>query len=153
MISGISEILISSERSEMQKRPFNKNQVQVLRKMLAENPRDFALLNTGIDTSLRSIDLLNLKVQDIRTAWGEIREQIEVKQMKTGNRVQCLLSQNSQEALERWIKVSNKEDSDYIFTPMRGSNKPMTTVNYSKLVGKWCERCGWDSKYFGTHSI
>ena len=41
----------------MQKRPFNKNQVQVLRKMLAENPRDFALLNTGIDTSLRSKDL------------------------------------------------------------------------------------------------
>ena len=71
----------------MQKRPFNKNQVQVLRKMLAENPRDFALLNTGIDTSLRSIDLLHLKVQDIRTAWGEIREQIEVKQKKTGNRV------------------------------------------------------------------
>ena len=97
MISGISEILISSERSEMQKRPFNKNQVQVLRKMLAENPRDFALLNTGIDTSLRSIDLLNLKVQDIRTAWGEIREQIEVKQKKTGNRVQCLLSQNFNE--------------------------------------------------------
>ena len=54
----------------MQKRPFNKNQVQVLRKMLAENPRDFALLNTGIDTSLRSIDLLHLKVQDIRTVWG-----------------------------------------------------------------------------------
>ena len=36
---------------------------------------------------------------------------------------------------------------------MRGSNKPLTTVNYRKLVGKWCERCGWDSKYFGTHSI
>ena len=137
----------------MQKRPFNKNQVQVLRKMLAENPRDFALLNTGIDTSLRSIDLLHLKVQDIRTAWGEIREQIEVKQKKTGNRVQCLLSQNSQEALERWIQVSNKEDSDYLFTPMRGGNKPMSTVNYRKLVDKWCERCGWDSKYFGTHSI
>ena len=86
----------------MQKRSFNKNQVQVLRKMLAENPRDFALLNTGIDTSLRSIDLLNLKVQDIRTAWGKIREQIEVKQTKTGNRAQCLLSQKSKEALQRW---------------------------------------------------
>ena len=96
----------------MQKRPFNKNQVQVLRKMLAENPRDFALLNTGIDTSLRSIDLLHLKVYDIWIEWCEIREQIEVKQKKTGNRVQCLLSQNSQEALERWIQISNKEDSD-----------------------------------------
>ena len=103
----------------MQKRPFNKNQVQVLRKMLAENPRDFALLNTGIDTSLRSIDLLHLKVQGIRTVWGEIREQIEVKQKKTGNRVQCLLSQNSQDALERWIQVLNKEDSDYIHTHER----------------------------------
>ena len=72
---------------------------------------------------------------------------------KTGNRVQCLLSQNSQEALGRWIQISNKEDSDYLFTPMRGGNMPMTTVNYRKLVGKWCERCGWDSKYFGTHSI
>ena len=53
IISGTSEIYISSERNIMQKRPFNKNQVQILRKMLAENLRDFALLNTGIDTSLR----------------------------------------------------------------------------------------------------
>ena len=93
----------------MQKRPFNKNQVQVIRKMLAENPRDFALLNTGIDTSLRSIDLLHLKVQDIRTAQVKICEQIEVKQKKTGNRVQCLLSQNSQEALYRWIEIPIKK--------------------------------------------
>ena len=29
----------------------------------------------------------------------------------------------------------------------------MTTFNYRNLVDKCCVSCGWDSKYFGTHSI
>ena len=33
----------------MQKRPFNKNQVQVLRKMLAENPRDFFPIDSFVE--------------------------------------------------------------------------------------------------------
>ena len=32
----------------MRKRPFSKKQIQTLRKVLADNPRDLAILNTSI---------------------------------------------------------------------------------------------------------
>ena len=51
----------------MKKRPFSKKQIQTLRKVLIDKPRDLALLNVGVDTALRGGDLLSLKVSDVKT--------------------------------------------------------------------------------------
>ena len=67
----------------MKKRAFSKKQIQTLRKILDDRPRDLVLLNVGVDTALRGSDLLNLKVHDVRTEWGEIRESFYVKMKKT----------------------------------------------------------------------
>ena len=42
----------------MIKRPFSKKQIQTLRKVLDERPRDLTLLNVGVDTA-SSGDLLD----------------------------------------------------------------------------------------------
>ena len=136
----------------MRKRPFSPKQVSALRKVLVDNPRDTALLNTAISTCLRSSDLLNLKVGDVRTKWGEILEQIEVKMQKTSKMVTCQLSDIAQDSLERWIRVVGKESDDYLFTSMRGGKKPITSVAYRKIIKRWCETCGWNPDYFSTHS-
>ena len=54
----------------MKKRPFSKKQIQTLRKVLIDKPRDLALLNVGVDTALRGGDLLSLKVSDVKTDLG-----------------------------------------------------------------------------------
>ncbi len=137
----------------MRKRPFSKKQIQTLRKVLDDHPRDLALLNTAVDSCLRSSDLLNLKVEDVKTNWGEIREKIEVRMVKTQKRVRCLFSDATQECLDRWIRVSEKDFGDYLFTPIRGGKKPIGGLAYRKIVKGWCISCGWDESYYSTHSL
>ena len=79
----------------MKKRPFSKNQILTLRKVLSDRPRDLALLNCGVDTGLRSSDLLSLKVKDLLTDWGEVRESFYVKMKKTQKQILLELSSNS----------------------------------------------------------
>ena len=137
----------------MRKRPFSKNQIQTLRKVLNEHPRDLALLNTAVASCLRSSDLLNLKVADVRTEWGEYREQIEIKMKKTSKVSRFILSETDRDALARWIDVSSKEKNHYIFTPIRGGDNPITGLAYRKIIKGWCVRCGWDEKFFSSHSL
>ena len=137
----------------MRKRAFSPKQIQTLRKVLVDNPRDTALLNVAVDSCLRSSDILSLRVSDVQTPWGEIRNELEIKMKKTGKTVRCRLGSVSQDALERWIRLEGKESNDFIFTSMRGGNKPITGIAYRKIVKRWCEECGWDGSYYSTHSL
>ena len=137
----------------MKKRPFSKKQIQTLRKVLVDNPRDLALLNVGVDSALRGGDLLSLKVSDLKTDWGEIRDNFYVKMKKTSKNVLCELSNHSIDSLDRWIKVSNKDSSAFVFTSLRGGSTPITTVQLRRIIKGWCDECGWDVSFFSSHSI
>ena len=137
----------------MKKRPFSKKQVLTLRRMLQDHPRDLCLLNVALDTCLRSSDLLSLKVETLKSAWGEIRETIQVKMKKTGKMVRCQLSDHTQDSVERWIALTDKQPGDYLFTSIRGGSKPITGIAYRKIVKGWCRECGWDETFFSTHSL
>ena len=137
----------------MRKRPFSKKQVEALRKVLANNPRDLCLLNVGISTCLRSSDLLAIRVDTIKTKWGELREIFEWKQEKTKKSVKCQLNKDAHESLTRWIKVSNKKKDDFIFTSVRGGSKPISTKQFRRVIDGWCSQMEWDGKYFGAHSL
>ena len=137
----------------MKKRPFSKKQIQTLRKVLVDKPRDLALLNTGVDTALRGGDLLSLKVSDVKTVWGEIRDSFYVKMKKTNKRVLCELSQHSILSIERWVKLSKKDSDDFIFTSVRGSTNQISTVQLRRIIKGWCDECGWDVSFFSSHSI
>ena len=115
----------------MKKRPFSKKQIQTLRKVLEDRPRDLVILNVGLDTALRGADLLGLKVSDVKTEWGEIRK-LYVKMKKTGKNVLCEVSQTSILSIERWLKVSNKNNDDFIFTSVRGGRNLSHQSNYEE---------------------
>ena len=84
--------------------------------MLVDHPRDLCLLNTALDTCLRASDLLSLKVEDVKTQWGEIRDTIQVKMAKTKKMVRCQISERTQDSIQRWIAIYDKKPSDYLFT-------------------------------------
>ena len=53
----------------------------------------------------------------------------------------------------RWLKVSNKDTNDFIFTSVRGGSVPITAVHFRRIIKSWCDECGWDEKFFSSHSI
>jgi site-specific recombinase XerD len=132
-------------------------QVKRIRQVLADRGvsglRDQALFSVAIDTMLQGPELLNLTVKDVALANGTIRPIIEVARTRRPP-VRCALSKATAKALEKWIAVSDKKRTDYIF-PGRGTrrHRPMTMRQMNRLLKFWAAEAGLDPKKYGKESL
>lgn len=137
-----------------QKAPFPPDAILVIRHMLKDVPRDLALFNTAIDTMLRASDLLTLRVEDVTDHNGEVIEEGETRQSKTGIGASFVLKDKARAALAAWIAASGKFPGDYLFTSLRKDTlgQPISRVQYSRLIKKWAEYARLDPRRYSTHS-
>lgn len=139
-----------------QKTPLTRSQVWDIRRNLEvkEQWRDLALFSVAIDTMLRASDLLALKVGDLVDDDNKPKYQLVTKQQKTGNAVTVELSKYARDAIEMWLKANPKSRFDYIFTGLKGHlNKPISRVQYSKLIKEWVRAIRLPSDDYSTHSL
>ena len=141
-----------------QKDAFTPAQVKRIRQVLADRGvrglRDLALFSVAIDTMLQGPELLNLTVKDVAFANGTIRPTIEVARTRRKPLVRCALSKATAQALGKWIAVSDKKRTDYIF-PGRSSGhpRPMTVRQMNRLLKFWVAEAGLDPKKYGKESL
>jgi integrase len=141
-----------------QKDAFTSDQVKQIRKVLERRGdqgfRDLALFAVAIDTMLHGPELLNLTVKHVRRSDGTIRSVIEVARRGQKPAVRCALSEASANALGKWIAMSGKKRTDYIFSG-RGdrSSRPMTVRQMSRLLRLWISKAGLDPKKYGIESL
>ena len=141
-----------------QKDAFTPNQVKRIRQALVRRGgsglRDLALFSVAIDTMLRAPELLDLTVKDVQRPDGTIRPVIEVAGSGRRAPVRCALSKGSATALGKWIAVSDKKRTDYIFPSRRaGSSRPMTVRQLSRLLKVWIAEAGLNPKKYGHESL
>lgn len=150
----------NKNKSVGQKKGFTRRQIEVLREFL-ENKQEWmelAMLNTGIDTMLRSSDLLKLKVEDVSDWKGNIKDDVNLKQKKTSSSHLVALSDNTKKSLRKWIKESKKYEDDYLFTAIHFSSKkfnlkPMTLASHGRIIKKWAEYLHLNPADYSTHSV
>jgi integrase len=137
-------------RKPGQMRPFTLDQVAMLEALLRQDGsltalRDLALLRVGIDSMLRSSDVVALTVRDVRHN-GEVVAEFAVKQRKTSKVVQCDLSDKSRAALSEWLAANQHfTPDDRIFA--------ITTRQHQRIVKGWCQLLKLDGALYSTHSI
>jgi len=90
--------------------PLTLTQVRLLTGILKQegNQRDQALFLVAFDSMLRASDLLALRLGDVTTNEGKIKERFEVVQKKTGKPVTIALTRPSEAALASWLHHSSK---------------------------------------------
>ena len=136
---------------------FTPAQVKRIRQVLADRGvpglRDLALFSVAIDTMMHGPELLNLTVKDVQLLNGTIRSLIEVARTRRPP-VQCALSKATAKALGKWIAVSGKKRTDYIF-PGRGAGRPraMTDRQMNRLLKFWVAKAGLDPEKYGNESL
>ena len=141
-----------------QKDAFSPAQVKRIRQVLAARGvrglRDLALFSVAIDTMLQGPELLNLTVKDVALGKGTIRPIIEIARTRRRPPVRCALSKATAQALGKWIAVSDKKRTDYIF-PGRGAGRPrpMTVRQMNRLLKFWVAEAGLDPKKYGNESL
>jgi integrase len=138
-----------------QKPPLKLREVWAIRIRLqiAGRARDLALFNLAIDSKLRGCDLVALRVDDVLLG-GRVRPRATVLQRKTGRPVQFELTEQTRDAVARWIGQGGRKPGDHLF-PSRigGGRKPITTRHYARLMDGWVGAIGLDPALYGTHSL
>jgi len=114
--------------------------------------RDLAMFNLAIDSKLRGCDVVAIKVEDV-AASGYTADRATVRQKKTGRPVRFELSEQTRQAVDDYLKVTNKRPGEFLFTGRRGPERSMTTRQYARLVSGWISSIGLDPRLFGTHSL
>src|SRR6184192_877127 len=114
--------------------------------------RDLAMFNLAIDSKLRCCDVVAIRVEDV-AASGYAADRATVRQKKTGRPVRFELSEQTRQAVDDYLKVTNKRPGEFLFTGRYGAERSMTTRQYARLVSEWIGSVGLDPRLFGTHSL
>ena len=144
----------SKARGQMQ--PFKPETLALIRgKLKAHNDRrQLALLAVGVDTCLRSGDLLRLTGADVTDHLGAVCERFTVAQDKIGRPVAVTLTLTTRETLAAFITASGKFPDDYLFTPAaQPHGRHITTAMFRRIVKSWCEIANLDPRQYSGHSL
>ena len=109
-----------------------------------KNKRDFLLFVFGINSGLRISDLLSLKLGDIKDSRGDLKDDLEITESKTGKVRKVYFNKQIREALKYFLEKTDIFDLDrYLFTKEKSlENKPITRVRAYQLINKWCKDIG-----------
>ena len=122
------------------------------RLQLAGRIRDLALFNLAIDSKLRGCDVVSLRVEDV-APHGHAIDRATVRQRKTGRPVKFEITEQTRQAVDDYLRVSEKRPGDILFTGRRGKDRCLTTRQYARLLSEWIAGIGLDPSLFGTHSL
>jgi len=77
--------------------------------------RDLAMFNLAIDSKLRGCDVVAIRVEDV-AAGGYTADRATVRQKKTGLPVRFELSEQTRQAVDDYLKATNKRPGEFLFT-------------------------------------
>jgi integrase len=137
-----------------QKKPLKLKEVWTIRVrlQLASDVRGLALFNMAIDSKLRACDLVKLRVADV-THGNKVVSRATVMQQKTHQRVQFEITEDTRDAVERWIIHAGLRSTEFLFASRISGSPHISTRQYARIVHKWIEDIGLNSSSYGTHSL
>ena len=119
---------------------------------IAGRVRDLAMFNLAIDSKLRGCDVVAIKVDDV-AAGGYTADRATVRQKKTGRPVRFELTEHTRQAVDEYLRATNKKPGEYLFAGRGDPQKSITTRQYARLVSDWIGSVGLDPRLYGTHSL
>ena len=108
--------------------------IKAISKMLADTPRDLLLFTMGINTGLRTGDLLRLKVGDVKHM--KPSDTLPIRESKTGKDNVLVINKMIYKALSNYLSKVKPADDAPLF-PSRKGDKALTVGSVNKLVKKW----------------
>lgn len=137
----------SSIRVEPIRKP---KDVGLIKKLLADRPRDLCLFIFGINTNLRGGDLLKITVGDVR--YLGVGETFVVREQKTGKLRRVTLNAAVHAAVQRLLASRpGVRDDEYLFVSQKTGTR-LSVSSLNKLVKNWCRQINLSGNY-GSHTL
>ncbi len=121
------------------------------------NYRDLLMFTLGINAGLRISDILNMKWKDLLMKDGRIKDEVRVKEKKTGKTKIFPLNGAVKRAIETYMENSkNIEYNSYVFMSRKkskeGKPQPISRVAAWQSINKYCKMAGIEQNV-GTHTL
>ena len=128
----------------------NLSDIQKLKILLADNPRDICLFTLGINTAFRSCELLSITVEQV--AHLKAGDRLDLKQSKNSKYRSVTLNNNAVNAIQTCLAVhpSPTPDAPLFFSKTTGQALRSNTV--SKYMKGWCKQAGLQGNY-ASHTM
>lgn len=131
--------------------------VRRIKKLLRDNPRNYALFMLGIHTNLRASDLLGLQYRDVVETDKSIVDGFNIREQKSKKMKHIPLHDVTKKALYGLLPTNDSPiDMDALLFPSRKVNKDgnrqMSVVALHGLVKQWCRQAGIKG-HFGSHTL
>ena len=82
--------------------------------------RDLALFNLAIDSKLRGCDVVAVRVDDVAPN-GYTLDRATVRQKKTGRPVRFELTEQTRQALDDYLRLTNRKPGEFLFAGHGGA--------------------------------
>jgi integrase len=122
--------------------------IDTIKKLLTDKPRDLCLFTIGINTNLRASDLLRLKVSQVRGL--KQGDEIVLNEKKTNKSRRISLNGVCIKAINSLLASDTYQDTDYLFKSQRGA--VLTVPSVHRLVKGWCKEINLRGNY-GSHTL
>lgn len=124
--------------------------IKLIKKLLADKPRDLAIFTLGINTNLRASDLLRITVGQVR--YLKPGEHFTVREKKTGKLKNITINKTVYDSIGRLLsEMPAVGDNDYLFQSRKGEGH-LTVPYLNSLVKSWCREINLKGNY-GSHTL
>jgi len=127
----------------------NLKDINAIKKLVNESPRNYLLFVMGINNGLRAGDLLKLKVKDVR--YLKPGQTITIRESKTGKLNILMVNKSVHKAIQNYIEQLKPDDDDYLFASYK-TKKPIKVQSLNNLIKLWTKSINLKGNY-GSHSL
>jgi integrase len=125
--------------------------IQAIKKLLSDNPRDLLLFTMGINNGLRAGDLLRVKVKDVKSL--KPGTSTRILESKTNKFNTLMVNKSVHKALRNYIEKLDPDDEGHLFVSRKG-NGPLTIQSVNALVKKWTTAINLNhGRNYGAHTL
>ena len=126
-----------------------KIDIERIKGILANQPRNLALFTFAINTNLRASDIIRITVDQVQGI--QVGESIEIIEKKTGKPRRITLNKCTIFELNKWIKERGSKTGP-LFLSQRNNGQALKVSSVHRLVKSWCKLIKLKGNY-GSHTL
>lgn len=128
-------------------------QIDAIKRVLNDNPRDLMLFVLGINSGLRISDLLKLRISDVVDGKGKPLDNIVLREQKTGKHKRFPLNKSAGKTVTTYLASLDKWScDDYLFRSRQGGNSAITRQQAWAILNDAARTVGITDN-IGTHTL
>jgi len=124
--------------------------IQRIKDMLAENPRNLCLFTLGINTAYRANELVSITVGQV--AHLKAGDKLDLKQSKNKKYRSTVLNEVVTQSIQTWLQAHSDPRPEAPLFSSEKTGLALKSVCLTRLVKQWCHSAGLKGQY-GSHTL